>query len=355
MAEQIGVLIVDDHAVVREGLRAFLELQDGIAVVGEASDGSEAIEQAAVVRPDVILMDLVMPELDGLAAMRTIRARAPEVRVIVLTSYLDDATLLPALRAGAAGYLLKNAQPQEIARAVRAAHAGEALIDPVVAARMVETLAGEGREEPLDRLTPREREVLILIGRGFPNKLIARELGLSEKTVKAHVGRVLAKLEVTDRTQAAVIAVRAGLVDTRSEDQLPSGGRDRLPPTVGAMVNEGALMTETRTAHDVITDVVSTWRGIEAGTGSRGEWAFTVRRKEIGHLHGNHAAHFAFPKSVWVELKEQGRIEDHPVFPGRAGLAARRIENEDDVLDVIELLRLNYDRVVERDVARVEG
>ena len=216
MAEQISVLIVDDHAVVREGLRAFLELQDGITVVGEASDGNEAIEQAARLLPDVILMDLVMPELDGLAAMRTIRAGTPEVRVIVLTSYLDDATLLPALRAGAAGYLLKNAQPQEIARAVRAAHAGEALIDPVVAARMVETLAGEDREEPLDRLTPREREVLILIGRGFPNKLIARELGLSEKTVKAHVGRVLAKLEVTDRTQAAVIAVSAGLVDTRS-------------------------------------------------------------------------------------------------------------------------------------------
>ena len=114
-------------------------------------------------------------------------------------------------------------------------------------------------------------------------------------------------------------------------------------------------MTETRTAHDVITDVVSTWRGTHAGTGRRGEWAFTVHRKEIGHLHGNHAAHFAFPKSVWVELKELGRIEDHPVFPGRAGLAARRIENEDDVLDVIELLRLNYDRVVERDAARVEG
>ena len=232
MAEQIGVLIVDDHAVVREGLRAFLELQDGIAVVGEAGDGYEAVDQAARLHPDVILMDLVMPELDGLAAMRAIRADAPQVRVIVLTSYLDDATLLPALRAGAAGYLLKNAQPQEIARAVRAAHAGETMIDPVVAARMVETLAAEGREEPLDRLTPREREVLILIGRGFPNKLIARELGLSEKTVKAHVGRVLAKLEVTDRTQAAVIAVRAGLVDSRSQDQLPSGGRDRLPPTV---------------------------------------------------------------------------------------------------------------------------
>jgi NarL family two-component system response regulator LiaR len=216
VAKTIAVLIVDDHAVVREGLRAFLDLQEGIEVVGEAADGDEAVAQAALLHPDVILMDLVMPELDGLGAMRRIRADAPDLRVIVLTSYLDDATLLPALRAGAAGYLLKNAQPQQIARAVRAAHAGEALIDPVVAARVVETLAAEGHEEPLDRLTPREREVLILIGRGFPNKLIARELGLSEKTVKAHVGRVLAKLGVTDRTQAAVIAVRAGLVETRS-------------------------------------------------------------------------------------------------------------------------------------------
>jgi hypothetical protein len=114
-------------------------------------------------------------------------------------------------------------------------------------------------------------------------------------------------------------------------------------------------MTSTRTAHDVITDVVSTWRGTEAGTGSRGEWSFTVGRKEIGHLHGSHAAHFVFPKGVWTELKEHGRIEDHPVFPGRSGFGARRIENEADVLDVIELLRLNYDRIVERDVALVEG
>jgi NarL family two-component system response regulator LiaR len=216
MPEPIRVLIADDHAVVREGLRTFLELQDGIAVVGEAADGSQAVEQAASLDPAVILMDLVMPELDGLNAMRAIRERAPSTRVIVLTSYLDDDTLLPALRAGAAGYLLKNAQPQEIVRAVRAAAAGEALLDPVVAARVVETLAAEGHEEPLDRLTPRERQVLILIGRGFPNKLIARELGLSEKTVKAHVSRVLAKLDVTDRTQAAVIAVRAGLVEVRS-------------------------------------------------------------------------------------------------------------------------------------------
>jgi len=212
VAEPIRVLIADDHAVVREGLRAFLELQEGIEVVGEAADGQEAVEAAASLRPDVIVLDLVMPRLDGVAALRILRERVPAARAIVLTSFLDDDKLLPALRAGAAGYLLKNARPEELTRAVRAAHAGETLIDPVVAARLVETLSADGGEEPLDRLTPREREVLILVGRGFPNKLIARELGLAEKTVKTHVSHVLAKLGVTDRTQAAVLAVRAGLV-----------------------------------------------------------------------------------------------------------------------------------------------
>jgi DNA-binding NarL/FixJ family response regulator len=213
---EIRVLIVDDHAVVREGLRAFLELQEGIAVVGEAADGNDAIDAALRLRPGVILMDLVMPELDGVSAMRSLRERLPEARVIVLTSFLDDDKLLPALRAGAAGYLLKNADPQEVVRAVRAASDGRAVIDPVVAARLVETLAADEGEDPLDRLTPREREVLALIGRGFPNKLIARELEVSEKTVKTHVGHVLAKLGVNDRTQAAVYAVRSGLVGPRS-------------------------------------------------------------------------------------------------------------------------------------------
>ena len=213
-AEPIRVLVVDDHAVVREGLRAFLDLQEGIEVAGDAADGLEAVTLAERLRPDVVLMDLVMPELDGLGAMRLLRERVPAARVIVLTSYLDDDTLMPALRAGAAGYVLKNAEPQEVARAVRVAHAGEALLDPAVAARLVESLTGE--QEPLDRLTPREREVLELVGRGFPNKRIAQELRLSEKTVKTHVGHVLAKLGVTDRTQAAVVAVRAGLVPPRS-------------------------------------------------------------------------------------------------------------------------------------------
>jgi NarL family two-component system response regulator LiaR len=210
------VLVVDDHAVVREGLRAFLDLQDGIEVAGEAADGEEALAAAERLRPDVVLMDLVMPRLDGVSALRALRERLPGARVIVLTSFLDDDKLLSALRAGAAGYLLKNAPPQELARAVRVAHAGEALLDPVVAARLVESLATSEEDQPLERLTPREREVLELIGRGFPNKRIAQRLDVSEKTVKTHVGHVLAKLGVDDRTQAAVFAVRAGLVERRS-------------------------------------------------------------------------------------------------------------------------------------------
>jgi NarL family two-component system response regulator LiaR len=208
----IRVLVADDHAVVREGLRTFLSLQDGIEVVGEAADGESAVREAEHLAPDVILMDLVMPRLDGVGAMRELRRRMPGCRVIVLTSYAQDDRLLPAIQAGAAGYLLKDAQPQEIARAVRAAHAGEALLDPSVAARLVDAIADPPGARPAQRLTPREREVLALIARGMPNKRIARELGVSEKTVKTHVGHVLAKLGVTDRTQAALHAVREGLL-----------------------------------------------------------------------------------------------------------------------------------------------
>ena len=216
MADAIRVLLVDDHAVVREGLRTFLELQDGVEVVGEAEDGQGALREAERLRPDVILMDLVMPKLDGVGAMRELRRLLPRSRVIVLTSFVDDERLLPAIQAGASGYLLKDVQPRELARAVRAAHAGEALLDPLVAARLVEAIARPPGEEPPERLTPREREVLELIGRGLSNKRIAFELGVSEKTVKTHVGHVLAKLGVTDRTQAALYAVRAGLLSPRS-------------------------------------------------------------------------------------------------------------------------------------------
>jgi DNA-binding NarL/FixJ family response regulator len=217
----IRVLIVDDHAVVREGLRTFLSLQDGVEVVGEAQDGEQAVALVGTLGPDVILMDLVMPALDGVGAMRALRASGARARVIVLTSFADDDRILPAIQAGAAGYLLKNVAPAELARAVRAAHAGEALLDPSVAARLVAAVAdgqaaGPRRPGPVvGDLTPRERDVLALICRGYANKRIARELGVSEKTVKAHVGHLLAKLGVADRTAAAVLAVREGWVEDR--------------------------------------------------------------------------------------------------------------------------------------------
>ncbi len=214
----IRVLIVDDHAVVREGLRAFLELQDGLEVVGEAADGESGVQQALALAPDVVLMDLLMPERDGIDAMHELRRRLPDTRVIVLTSFLDEAQVLPAIQAGAAGYLLKNVEPSELARAIKAAHRGEAIIDPSAAARLVQALAqGVALPAPVEeRLTRREREVLEQISGGRSNKRIALELGISEKTVKAHVGRVLAKLGVADRTQAALLAVRDGLVVRRS-------------------------------------------------------------------------------------------------------------------------------------------
>jgi two-component system, NarL family, response regulator LiaR len=224
-AEAIRVLIVDDHAVVREGLRTFLELQDGIDVVGEAADGEQAVARATELAPDVILMDLVMPQLDGIGAMRELRRRASPSRVIVLTSFLDDERLMPALQAGAAGYLLKDVEPAELARAVRSACADEALIDPTVASRLLHTLSGDrsptsrgarggwgpGAGDAIDQLTRREREVLELIALGHANKRIALELGVAEKTVKTHVGHLLAKLGVADRTQAALLAVQEGL------------------------------------------------------------------------------------------------------------------------------------------------
>jgi two-component system, NarL family, response regulator LiaR len=205
----IRVLVADDHAVVRQGLRTFLDLQDDIEVVGEAADGAEALTAAERLRPDVVLMDLVMPVVDGIEALRQLRERAPGTRAIVLSSFADDDKLFPAVRAGAAGYLLKDVQPRELVAAIRTVHGGGSLLHPVVAARLMEELATSA---PADQLTPREREVLALIGRGLANKLIARELGIAEKTVKAHVSSVLAKLGLTDRTQAALFAVREGLV-----------------------------------------------------------------------------------------------------------------------------------------------
>jgi two-component system, NarL family, response regulator LiaR len=209
----IRVLIADDHAVVRQGLRTFLELQDEIEVVGEAADGEAAVAETERLKPDVALMDLVMPRLGGEEAIRRIAEVSPATRVVVLTSFVEDDKLFPAVRAGAAGYLLKDVQPRELVGAIRAADAGETILHPTVAARLLEEVAGRPDPAPRTPLTERELEVLALIAKGMANKLIARELGVAERTVKTHVSNVLGKLGVSDRTQAALWAVREGLVE----------------------------------------------------------------------------------------------------------------------------------------------
>ena len=213
----IRVLIADDHAVVREGLRAFLALQDDVEVVAEAADGEEAVSAVERLTPDVALVDLVMPRVDGIEAIRRMRALKPETRVIVLTSFVDEDKMLPAVRAGASGYLLKDVQPQELVGAIRTVHGGGTLLHPAVVEELVREVSRDDARRPADNpLTEREREVLALIARGRANKAIAFELGVAEKTVKTHVSNILAKLNLTDRTQAALYAVREGLVDPGS-------------------------------------------------------------------------------------------------------------------------------------------
>jgi len=206
---RIRVLIVDDHAVVRRGLRAFLDLQPDVEVVGEAADGASAEEMSGRLRPDVVLMDLVMPGTDGIATIRRLREAHEQSAVLVLTSFLDDVHVFAALQAGAAGYLLKDVQPDDLVRAIRQVHRGESALHPRVAARLVQHTA---QPAGFADLTPRERDVLRLLAEGFANKEIAHRLSLSEKTVKTHVSNILQKLGVADRTQAALLAVRRGLV-----------------------------------------------------------------------------------------------------------------------------------------------
>jgi two-component system, NarL family, response regulator LiaR len=209
----IRVLIADDHAVVRQGLRTFLELQEEIEVVAEVADGEAAVADSERLRPDVALMDLVMPRLGGEEAIRRIAEVSPGTRVIVLTSFAEDDKLFPAVRAGAAGYLLKDVQPSELVKAIRAADAGETILHPTVAARLVEEVASRPAAAARTPLTERELEVLTLVAKGMANKLIARELGVAERTVKTHVSNILGKLGLSDRTQAALWAVREGLVE----------------------------------------------------------------------------------------------------------------------------------------------
>ncbi len=208
----IRVLIVDDHAMVRQGIATFIELQDDIEMVGEASNGREAIARVAELHPDVVLMDLVMPGMDGVAATREIKAQYPDTVVLALTSFVNDAQIAPALQAGASGYLLKDLSADELMQAIRAAHHGETPLAPAVARKLVEGIVGPRAEpEALHQLTEREREVLALLGRGMSNKEIAAQLSISEKTAKFHVSSILGKLGLADRTQAALFASKHGL------------------------------------------------------------------------------------------------------------------------------------------------
>ena len=214
----IRVLLVDDHAMVRRGMRDFLGLHGDIEIVGEASDGAGAIEQALALRPHIVVMDLMMPGIDGIEATVRIKAEAPDIEVIALTSFIEEARVVAAIEAGASGFLLKDAEADELAAAIRSAAAGEVHLDPAIAGIVARRLrdggggvdGGDGGEG-IASLTARERDVLARVARGLPNRQIAQDLGITERTARTHVSNILAKLGLASRTQAALLAVQRGL------------------------------------------------------------------------------------------------------------------------------------------------
>lgn len=214
--KKIRLLIVDDHTVVRQGLRGFLELLDDFEIVGEGSNGQAAVSLAAELKPDVILLDLVMPEMDGIEATRRIRLADPEARILVLSSFSNDDNVLPAIRAGAIGYVLKDIDPDALAEALRETYRGKSQLDPEIAQKLVTHVQqdepdGDPDDNRLSQLTGREVEVLKHIARGMSNREIAATLSISPATVKTHVSNLLGKLHLADRTQAAIFAIRLGL------------------------------------------------------------------------------------------------------------------------------------------------
>lgn len=214
----IRVLLVDDHAMVRRGMRDFLGLHDDIEVVGEAGDGAEAVERALVLEPDIVVMDLMMPGLDGIEATNRIKAARPDIEIVALTSFIEEARVVAAIEAGASGFLLKDAEADELAAAIRAAAAGEVHLDAAVASIVARRMRDGGRgssghekDESIAALTARERDVLACVARGLPNRRIAEDLGITERTARTHVSNILAKLGLASRTQAALLAVQHGL------------------------------------------------------------------------------------------------------------------------------------------------
>jgi DNA-binding NarL/FixJ family response regulator len=206
---RIRVLIVDDHAVVRMGLRVFFDLQDDIEVVGEAADGSEGVAMARRLEPDVVLMDLLMPNMDGITAIGRIKAERPETEIVTMTSFIEEDKVTAALEAGASGYVLKDAEAEEVAAAVRAAFAGDVHLDPAVARLLAQRMRAKkaGEDEPVEPLTDREKDVLRLLGQGMSNKAIGAALFITERTARTYVSNILGKLGLASRTQAALWAV----------------------------------------------------------------------------------------------------------------------------------------------------
>jgi two-component system, NarL family, response regulator LiaR len=212
MSEPICVLVVDDQAIVRKGIQALLTAEPGFQVVGEAANGREALTEIARRQPDVVLMDLVMPEMDGIAAIQEIQARQLPVRILVLTSFATDDKVFPAIKAGALGYLLKDSRPEELLEAIRQVHRGEPSLSPVIARRLLSEMARpSGQPATTDPLTGRELEVLRLIAKGMSNQEIGAELFIGDATVRTHVSNILSKLHLASRTQAALYALREGL------------------------------------------------------------------------------------------------------------------------------------------------